>query len=90
EFVTDDIPTFLKKLGAKKLWLVGGAALAESFAKFGKIDEYIVTVFPLTLHDGIPLTVLQKSKLEKISSTDFGDGVIQDRYRPLKDRHNNS
>ena len=83
EFVSNDIPTFLKKLGPKKLWLVGGAGLAESFAKCDKIDEYIVTVFPVTLHQGIPLTVLHKSKLKKTRSIDFGDGVIQTYYTRL-------
>ncbi len=84
EFVTDDIPTFLKKLNennVKKLWLVGGASLTESFYRHGKIDEYIITRFPVELKEGIPLKTLEHALITKTESHDFGDGVVQEVYK---------
>lgn len=89
EFVTHDIPTFIKRLDAnkvKKLWLVGGAGLVDAFYKHGKIDEYIITVFPVELNKGIPLKTVeeavQSGQIIKTSSIDFGGGVIQEVYLP--------
>jgi dihydrofolate reductase len=38
-----------------RVWLVGGAALAETLRREGLIDEWIITLIPLTLGSGIPL-----------------------------------
>ncbi len=57
EFVLDDIPTFIRELedrNLKKLWMVGGADLIEAFYTKGRIDEFIITVFPCVLGKGIP------------------------------------
>lgn len=86
EFVSDDIQKFIHELerrGIKKLWLVGGAELIEAFYSKGRIDEYIITVFPNVLKNGIPLKTLkdalQKGDLIKLPSNDFGD-VSQSHY----------
>src|SRR5579885_526404 len=58
EFVYTDIPQFMQDLSQKKikrLWLMGGAKLAESFYKAGYIDEYIITIIPIKLGEGISL-----------------------------------
>lgn len=87
EVVSDDIQGFIHNLenrNIKKLWMVGGAELIEAFYTQGRIDEFIVTVFPNVLKNGIPLktlrNALQKDELIKMHSTDFGDGVLQDHY----------
>jgi dihydrofolate reductase len=41
--------------GFRRVWLVGGAALAETLRRESLIDEWIVTMIPLTLGSGIPL-----------------------------------
>jgi dihydrofolate reductase len=86
-FVCDDIEAFLKKIeesGSKNLWLLGGSALADSFEHCGRIDEYIVTIVPHILKEGIPLRALgeglAKGSLVKISSWDCGQGFIQECY----------
>lgn len=87
EFVSDNIQEFIRELerrSIKKLWMVGGAELIEAFYREGRIDEYIITVFPNVLKKGISLKALkdalQKDELIKLPSIDFGDGVFQDHY----------
>ena len=87
EFVADDIPGFIRELEnqkIKKLWMVGGSELIEAFYAQGKIDEFIVTVFPNILKNGIPLKTLRdalkRDELIKLHSIDFGDGVFQEHY----------
>lgn len=98
EFVSDDIQKFIHELerrDTKKLWIVGGAELIEAFYKEGRIDRYIVTVFPNVLNGGIPLknlkNALERDELIKLSAIDFGDGVLQDHYiRKTKDQNNHA
>jgi dihydrofolate reductase len=40
---------------SKDIWLLGGAKLAQSFAKDSLIDEVILTIIPINLGQGIPL-----------------------------------
>lgn len=95
EFVSDDIQEFINELERrkiKKLWMVGGAELIEAFYSQGRIDEFILTVFPKVLENGISLKTLkdalQKDELIKLHSTDFGDGVFQDHYiKKTKDQN---
>ncbi len=88
EFYKGDIQGFIKKMEEEKiknLWLVGGAGLAESFYDQGRIDEYIITEFPVSIGQGIPLTTVDKAlkngKIIKLNSIDFGDGVFQHHYK---------
>ena len=87
EFFADDIPGFMRELenqNIKKLWMVGGSELIEAFYTQGRIDEFIVTVFPNILKNGIPLKTLRdalkKDELIEQHSIDFGDGVFQKHY----------
>lgn len=41
----------------KNVWLLGGASLAQSFAKEGLIDQVILTVVPTVLSKGISLGI---------------------------------
>ncbi len=61
QFVSGDIQHFLHSIearGIKRLWLMGGAQLVESFYKIGCIDEYILTILPDRLGRGIALPEL--------------------------------
>lgn len=87
EFVQDDIHGFIREMerqNIKKLWLVGGSDLIEAFYQKGRIDEFIVTVFPKVLGKGIPLKTLsdalQREELTKVDSIDFASGVFQENY----------
>ena len=50
-----EVEAALDAEGFGRVWLVGGAALAETLRREGLIDEWIVTLIPLTLGSGIPL-----------------------------------
>lgn len=87
EFLQDDIHGFIREMerqNIKKLWLVGGSDLIEAFYQKGRIDEFIVTVFPKVLGKGIPLKTLsdalQREELTKVDSIDFASGVFQENY----------
>lgn len=87
EFAADDIKGFIRqaeKRKIKNLWLVGGNELIEAFYNQGRIDEFIVTVFPAILKEGIPLTTVEKGirngDLVKTKTIDFGSGVFQNHY----------
>lgn len=94
EFVHDDIPGFIRALESrdvKKLWIVGGSELIEAFYAQGRIDEFIVTVFPAILKNGIPLNTvsdaLNKDELIKLHSIEFVGGVFQDHYIMKSERY---
>ncbi len=68
--------------GIKRLWLVGGAQLAYSFYKHGYIDEYIITVMPKKLHEGIalPTSLLTGNNFQLTNTIKFPSGVIKYHY----------
>lgn len=41
----------------KDIWLLGGAKIAQSFARDNLIDEIVLTIIPTKLEKGIPLSV---------------------------------
>jgi dihydrofolate reductase len=65
EFVKDDILNFtnkLKRQQGKNIWIVGGGILLSSFLKEKLVDEFIITIAPTIIGNGIPL--FQKEDLE--------------------------
>lgn len=57
-FVNDDVERFIQMLQNKEgrdIWIVGGGELLSSFIEQDLIDEYIITVAPIILGEGIPL-----------------------------------
>ena len=68
--------------GIKRAWLVGGGALAASFQSQGLITEYIVTIIPVLLGDGIPLFAPSRSteKLRLVEAKQYPTGLMQLRY----------
>ena len=74
----------LVSAGHRRIWLVGGGALASSFAAKSLIDEYIVSYLPVVLGSGVGLLGGHGDAraLHLIDSETFSDGVVQCRYRP--------
>ena len=64
------------------LWLVGGAEMIHQFRRWDLIDEYILSIHPILLGQGIPLFQSQapRSELQLISSISFPSGLIQSTY----------
>ena len=63
----------------KDIWLIGGAALARSFAQEDLIDEVMLTIVPRTLGEGIPLG-LTFENFNLAEEKTLADGIIQKTY----------
>jgi dihydrofolate reductase len=50
----NDLVHELDRAGIRTLWLAGGGGLVASFMQHRLIDEYIISIVPAVLGDGIP------------------------------------
>jgi len=84
-YVNSDVKDFIEGLSDEdgNIWLVGGASLAKEFLKNNLIEEFIITVIPIVLGEGISLfgegSGEHKLKLQNIKSYD--SGVVQLHYQ---------
>jgi dihydrofolate reductase len=76
----------LNDRGLKRLWLVGGGELVAAFQRERLIDEYIVSIIPVSLGNGIPLFPPpgQELPLELTGCERFPSGLVQLRYQPIR------
>ena len=86
EFVSGEIAPFVRRLReepGKDIWLMGGGELIASFLDARAIDEFVISVVPVFIGDGIPLIARRHrhERLELLSSERFDDGVVQLHYR---------
>ena len=83
EFVCGLGPT-----GVRTLWLAGGGELIASFMAHRLIDEYIISVVPTVLGNGIRLfrSPLPQHRLELLQRTDYPMGLVQLHYRNTSHR----
>ena len=84
-YVKEPIAPFAERLRAapgKDIWIMGGAGLVGSFLDAGQINEFIISVIPIFIGEGIPLMQPRRRqvRLELKSSRRFSDGVVQLRY----------
>src|SRR5205085_11045727 len=89
EFVNGAIGPFLSRLQeepGKDIWLMGGGELIASFLDAQSIDEFVISVAPMFIGDGIPLIARRHRHvpLELYSSDRFEDGMVQLHYRVQK------
>lgn len=77
--VVDD----LRERPGKDIWLMGGGDLIASFLDERAIDEFVVSVAPVFIGDGISLIARRHRHvpLELVSVDRFDDGLVQTRYR---------
>ena len=82
-----DVVADLAHRGIGRAWLVGGGTLAGSFKEAGLITEYIVSIIPVLLGEGIAVLGgaggLRRLRLE--DATSYPNGVTQLRYTPLEE-----
>jgi dihydrofolate reductase len=88
EFVTGSIRDFAARLrgaGGKTVWMMGGGELIASFLDEGAIDDFVVTVVPVFIGEGIPLIARRRrhARLRLHASRSFPDGVVQNHYEVL-------
>ena len=86
EFASGGIGPFVSRLReqpGKDIWLMGGGELIASFLDEHAIDEFIITVAPVFIGDGIPLIARRHRHvpLDLRSVERFKDGVVQLQYR---------
>ena len=84
-FVTESIRAFaerLRKQVGKNIWMMGGGEIIGSFLDEGAIDEFIITVVPTFIGEGIPLIAPRHREvpLRLLSLRRFPDGVVQLHY----------
>ena len=85
EFVNEPIKKFASRLRAKKgkdIWMMGGASLIASFLDQGEVDEFILSVIPVLIGEGIPLLAPRHRTvpLKLLASKKFADGVVKLHY----------
>lgn len=85
EFVTGAVASFAKRLknqAGKNIWMMGGGDLIASFLDEGAIDEFIISVVPVFIGEGIPLIAHRHRHvpLRLRSVKPFPDGVVQLHY----------
>jgi dihydrofolate reductase len=81
EQLADAVRTEKEKPG-KDLGVPGGIRTARTFIRLGLVDEYVLTVHPVTLGDGKRIFT-GKTSLELIDTKTYRSGVIRARYRPV-------
>ena len=78
-----DVLAELRSRSGKDLWLVGGGQLIRAFLDAGLIDDFIVSIHPVLLGDGIPLVMpgAARTPLTLVSERRFPSGLMQLTYR---------
>ena len=89
EFVHDDVGRFVSRLRerpGKNIWLMGGGELIAAFLDAQAIDEFVISVVPVFIGDGIPLIARRHRQvpLELRTVEQFEDGLVQLHYQVPK------
>jgi dihydrofolate reductase len=88
KFVDGPVGPFVSRLReqpGKDIWLMGGGELIASFLDEQAIDEFVISVVPVFIGDGIPLIARRHRQvpLDLHSVERFDDGLVQLHYRVL-------
>ena len=85
QFVTEPIRVFAERLrtqAGKNIWMMGGGEIIGSFLDEDAIHEFIITIVPTFIGEGIPLLAPRHREvpLRLLSLQRFPDGVVQLHY----------
>jgi dihydrofolate reductase len=85
EWTSELIGPFVRQLRAqpgKDIWLMGGGELIASFLDEQAIDEFVISVVPVFIGDGIPLLARRHRhvRLDLHKVDQFPDGLVQLHY----------
>ncbi len=85
EFANGAIDVLLSRLRAqpgRDIWLMGGGDIIASFLDARAIDEFVISVVPVLIGEGIPLIARRHRHvpLDLLATERFADGVVQLRY----------
>jgi dihydrofolate reductase len=86
QFVTESISGFAERVrnhAGKNVWLMGGGDLIGSFLDAGAIDEFIISIVPTFIGEGIPLIAprYRDVPLRLMTARPYPDGVVQVHYQ---------
>jgi dihydrofolate reductase len=86
EFATEPIAAVVNRLReqpGKDIWLMGGGEIIASFLDERAIDEFVISVAPVFIGEGIPLIARHHRHvpLDLLSAERFEDGLVQLHYR---------
>jgi dihydrofolate reductase len=72
----------LRERPGKDIWLMGGGELIASFLDAQAIDEFVISVAPVFIGDGIPLIARRHRHvpLDLHAVERFDDGLVQLHY----------
>ena len=84
-YVNDYVENFVDGLSQEdgNIWLVGGANISKEFFKKKLIDEFIFTIIPIVLGEGISLfgEEFREHQLKLLNTKTFDSGVVQLHYQ---------
>ena len=85
QFVTEPIRAFaerMRKQAGKNIWMMGGGGIIGAFLDEEAIDEFIISVVPTFIGEGIPLIAPRHREvpLRLLALRRFPDGVVQVHY----------
>jgi dihydrofolate reductase len=85
KFVAEPIAAFAERLRTqvgKNVWMMGGGGIIASFLDEEAIDEFIITIVPIFIGEGIPLLAPKHREvtLRLLGVQQFPDGVVQLHY----------
>lgn len=89
EFANEPIKQFAQRLRAEKgknIFMLGGAGIIGSFLDEGEIDEFVLSMIPTFIGEGIPLIAPKRRTvpLKLLSTKKFSDGVMKLHYAVTK------
>jgi dihydrofolate reductase len=90
-FVKEPVRAFaehLRKQRGKNIWMMGGGEIIGSFLDEEAIDEFVISVVPTFIGEGIPLIAPRQREvlLRLRSAKPFPDGVVQLHYSVVTKR----
>jgi len=85
EFVNGPVDELVQGLltkDGKDIWLVGGSELVYHFMMADLVDEFVISVHPIVLGQGIPLfkAGTPTCRLRLVEARSFSSGLVQSSY----------
>ncbi|HEX6590227.1 MAG TPA: dihydrofolate reductase family protein [Longimicrobiales bacterium] len=85
EYTDEPVKSFMERLRAapgKNIWMMGGGRVIASFLDAGELDEFIISVIPVMIGEGIPLVAPRHREvpLELLETKRHDDGVVMLHY----------
>jgi dihydrofolate reductase len=78
----EEVVENVHKNGYQRVWLVGGGKIASTFINRDLVDEYIITVIPTILGEGISLfQSVPELKLDLISAQIYSSSLVELHYQ---------